>query len=63
MRAQLECYELHLGEGEKCAESLWVKIIGRAVMANITVGLYCRSENQEAGSSLSIPCAGSFGGL
>ena len=28
VRDQLECIELHLGEGKECVESLWVKIKG-----------------------------------
>lgn len=49
MTAQLECNELHLGEGENCVESLWVKNKGWAGMADLIVGLYYRSQDQENG--------------
>ena len=47
MRDQLECNELHLGEGEELVESLWVRIKGRAGMADVIVGVYYRSPDQE----------------
>jgi len=47
VRDQLECIELHLGESEERAEKLWVRIKGQACMADIVVGVYYRSLDQE----------------
>ena len=47
MRDQLECWFSHLEEGEECVESLWVRIKGWVGMADIILGVYYRSSNQE----------------
>lgn len=47
MRNQLECTQLHLGEGEGQVESLWVRIKGWAGMGDTVVGVYYRSPDQE----------------
>ena len=47
MRDQLECNELHLGEGEELVESLWVRNKGWAAMADIAVEVYYRSPDQD----------------
>ena len=47
MRDQIECNELHLGEGEESVESLCVRIKGWSDMADVIVGVYYRSPGQE----------------
>ena len=47
VREQLECTQLHLGEGEGQVESLWVRIKGWAGMGDMVVGVYYRSPDQE----------------
>ena len=47
MREQLECIELHLGESGVAVESLWVRIKGRAGMADTVVSVYYRPPDQE----------------
>ncbi|XP_048786380.1 uncharacterized protein LOC125686444 [Lagopus muta] len=47
VREQLECIELHLGESGVAVESLWVRIKGRAGMADTVVGVCYRPPDQE----------------
>ena len=48
VREQVECTQLHPGEGEEKVESLWVRIKGRqAGMGDPAVGVYCSSPDQE----------------
>ena len=47
VREQLECIELHLGEGDVAVESLWVRIKGQAGMGDTVVGVYYRPPDQE----------------
>ena len=46
VKEQLECTQLHLGEGEEQGESLWVRIKGQAGMDDTVVGVYYRSTDQ-----------------
>ena len=39
VREQLECINLHLGNGDTSVKSLWVRIKGQASMGDTVVGV------------------------